>query len=58
MNSIAADNSGVKKLAVQWLHELQFFNQTFVVSESLVRRNRQLLKHAKRNTISIFHLQS
>lgn len=37
------DNSGLKKLAVQWLNEVQFFNQTFVVADSLVLRYRQLL---------------
>jgi hypothetical protein len=43
-----ACNSGFKKLAVQWLNEVQFFNQTFVLVDSLVLRNRQLLKPAKR----------
>jgi hypothetical protein len=42
------DNSGFKKLAVQWLNELQFSNQTFVLADSFVLRNRQLLKPAKR----------
>jgi hypothetical protein len=41
-------NSGFKKLAVQWLNEIQFFNQTFVQVDSFVLRNRQLLKPAKR----------
>jgi hypothetical protein len=41
-------NSGFKKLAVQWLIEVQFFNQTFVLADSFVLRNRQLLKPAKR----------
>ena len=44
----AAGNSGFKKLAVQWLNQVQFFNQTFVVADSLVLRNHQLLKPAKR----------
>ncbi len=44
----AATNSGFKKLAVQWLIEVQFFNQTFVQVDSFVLRNRQLLKPAKR----------
>ncbi|MDO9155165.1 MAG: hypothetical protein Q7U47_15900 [Paludibacter sp.] len=35
-------NSTYKKLAVQWLNEVQFFNQTFVQVESFVLRNRQL----------------
>ena len=38
-----AYNSTYKKLAVQWLNEVQFFNQTFVQVESLLLRNRQLL---------------
>ena len=43
-----AGNSGFKKLAVQWLNQVQFFNQTFVQVDSFVLRNRQLLKPAKR----------
>jgi hypothetical protein len=43
-----APNSGFKKLAVQWLNEVQFSNQTFVQVDSFVLRNRQLLKPAKR----------
>ena len=41
-------NSTYKKLAVQWLNEVQFFNQTLVQVESFVHRNRQLLIAAKR----------
>ena len=41
-------NSTYKKLAVQWLNEVQFFNQTFVQVDSFVLRNRQLLIAAKR----------
>ena len=41
-------NSTYKKLAVQWLNEVQFFNQTFVQVDSFVLRNRQLVKAAKR----------
>ncbi len=41
-------NSGFKKLAVQWLNQVQFSNQTFVQVDSFVLRNRQLLKPAKR----------
>ena len=41
-------NSTYKKLAVQWLNEVQFFNQTFVQIDSFVLRNRQLLIAAKR----------
>jgi len=47
-NRKAADNSGFKKLAVQWLNQVQFFNQTFVQVDSFVLRNRQLLKPANR----------
>ncbi len=43
-----AANSTYKKLAVQWLIEVQFFNQTFVQVDSFVLRNRQLLIAAKR----------
>jgi len=43
-----AHNSGFKKLAVQWLNEVQFFNQTFVQVDSLVLRNRQPLIAPKR----------
>jgi hypothetical protein len=42
-----ADNSSYKKLAVQWLNEVQFFNQNFVQVESFVLQNRQLLIAAK-----------
>ena len=42
------DNSGFKKLAVQWLQEVQYFNGTFVQVDSFVLRNRQLLKPTKR----------
>lgn len=42
------DNSGFKKLAVQWLQQVQFSNGTFVVADSLVLRNRQLLKPTNR----------
>lgn len=41
-------NSGFKKLAVKWLNQVQFSNGTFVVADSLVLRNRQLLKPANR----------
>jgi hypothetical protein len=43
-----AANSTYKKLAVQWLNEVQFFNQTFVQVDSFVLRNCQLLIAAKR----------
>ena len=41
-------NSRFKKLAVQWLQEVEFSIETFVVADSLVLRNRQLLKPANR----------
>jgi hypothetical protein len=41
-------NSSYKKLAVQWLIEVQFFNQAFVQVDSFVLRNRQLLIAANR----------
>ncbi len=44
----ATHNSGFKKLAVQWLQEVQFSNGTFVVADSLRLRNRQLLKPTNR----------
>jgi len=43
-----AGNSTYKKLAVQWLNEALFFVSSFVVADSLVLRNRQLLVAAKR----------
>ncbi len=43
MDRRPAGNSTYKKLAVQWLNEVQFFNQTFVQVDSFVLRNRQLL---------------
>jgi len=41
-------NSTYKKLAVQWLNEALCFVLSFVVADSLVLRNRQLLVAAKR----------
>jgi len=41
-------NSTYKKLAVQWLIEALFSVSSFVVADSLVLRNRQLLVAAKR----------
>jgi len=41
-------NSTYKKLAVQWLNEALCFVPSFVVADSLVLRNRQLLVAAKR----------
>ncbi len=48
MNRRTGGNSTYKKLAVQWLNEVQFFNQTLVQVDSFVLRNRQLLIAAKR----------
>jgi len=45
------DNSTYKKLAVQWLNEALCFVSSFVVADSLVLRNRQLLVAAKRQTV-------
>jgi len=45
---ITTANSSYKKLAVQWLNEALCFVSSFVVVESLVLRNRQLLVAAKR----------
>jgi len=42
-----AGNSTYKKLAVQWLNEALCFVSSFVVADSLVLRNRQLLVAAK-----------
>jgi len=41
-------NSTYKKLAVQWLNEALCFVSSFVMAESFVLRNRQLLVAAKR----------
>jgi len=41
-------NSTYKKLAVQWLNQVQFSNQNFVQVDSFVLRNRQLLVAANR----------
>ena len=42
------DNSGFKKLAVQWLIEHLFFVSSSVLADSFVLRNRQLLKPTNR----------
>ena len=47
-NRITAGNSTYKKLAVLWLNEALCFVSSFVVADSLVLRNRQLLVAAKR----------
>jgi len=44
----ATHNSTYKKLAVQWLNEVLCFVSSFVVAESFVLRNRQLLVAANR----------
>jgi len=41
-------NSTYKKLAVQWLNEALCFVSSYVVADSLVLRNRQLLAAANR----------
>jgi len=41
-------NSTYKKLAAQWLNEALCFVSSFVVADSLVLQNRQLLVAAKR----------
>jgi hypothetical protein len=41
-------HSSYKKLAVQWLNEALCFVSSFVVADSFVLRNRQLLVAAKR----------
>jgi len=41
-------NSTYKKLAVQWLNEALCFVSSYVVADSLVLRNRQLLVAANR----------
>jgi hypothetical protein len=41
-------NSTYPKVAVQWLNEVQFFNQTLVQVDSFVLRNRHLRVAAKR----------
>jgi len=43
-----AGNSTYKKLAAQWLNEVLCFVASFVVADSFVLRNRQLLVAAKR----------
>jgi hypothetical protein len=48
MDSKTADNSGFKKCGGQWLIEHLYFNQTFVLADSLSLRNPALLKPAKR----------
>ncbi len=48
MTRTPAGNSTYKKLAVQWLNEVQFFNQTFEQVDSFVLRNSQLLIAANR----------
>jgi hypothetical protein len=48
MKRSPAYNSTYKKLAVQWLNEALCFVSSFVVADSFVLRNRQLLVAAKR----------
>jgi len=44
-------NSTYKKLTVQWLYEALCFVSSFVVADSFVLRNRQLLVAANRQTV-------
>jgi hypothetical protein len=48
MESKAAANMGLKKVAVQWLIGQLRFVSSVVLADSLVLRNRQLLVAAKR----------
>jgi len=48
LNRKTSHNSTYKKLAVQWLNEALFSVSSFVVADSFVLRNRQLLVAAKR----------
>ena len=47
-NRKTAYNTGLAKVAVQWLNEVLCFVASSVVADSLVLRNRQLLVAAKR----------
>jgi len=47
-NKSTGGSSTYKKLAVQWLNETFCFVSSFVVADSLVLRNRQLLVAANR----------
>jgi len=51
MGRRAAHNSSYKKLAVQWLNEALCFVSSFVLADSFVLRNRQLLVAAKRQVV-------
>jgi len=44
----ATCNSGLMKVAVQWLNQVPFFNQFFVQFDSFVLRNRHLRVVEKR----------
>jgi len=50
-----AANSTYKKLAVQWLNEALCFVSSFVVADSLVLRNRQLLVAAFQDQKQVFY---
>jgi hypothetical protein len=47
MKRKAALNSSYPQVAAPWLNQVQFSNQTLVLSGSFVLQNRQLLKPAK-----------
>jgi hypothetical protein len=51
-------NSTYKKLAVQWLNEALYFVSSFVLADSFVLRNRQLLVAAKRQAVNLPHFCS
>ena len=51
MTETPAGNSTYKKLAVQWLNEALCFVSSFVVADSLLLRNRQLLVAAERQDV-------
>jgi len=51
MTRTTTANSTYKKLAVQWLNKALCFVSSFVVADSFVLRNRQLLVAAKRQTV-------
>jgi len=47
-NRNTAGNSTYENLAVQWLNQVQFFNQTVLQVDSFGLRNRQLIIAVKR----------
>lgn len=53
----AAGNSGFKKLAVQCLNEVPFFNQTFVQVDSLVHQTRASLRRRSMCVGNLCHIR-